>query len=176
MGIQLSQKAIITEGSFGIPLIGFTPPYVVPVLSVLLRLVHYIITSLVSSNFYYVKLFFKKKTYFRVDVKVYYHNAIASSYIAQLTACCLLFNECLLCPRDEESGGILIYPCPSVRPSGYRYMVCPAISSYSFGATALIFCMMFIHIMEVDLFIISYGQARAVFVSYRHTSFLNNHS
>ena len=39
-------------------------------------------------------------------------------------------------------------------------MVCPAISSYSFGATALIFCMMFIHIMEVDLFIISYGQAQ----------------
>jgi hypothetical protein len=36
-----------------------------------------------------------------------------------------------------------------VRPSGYRYMVFPAISSYSFGATALIFCRMFIHIMEV---------------------------
>jgi hypothetical protein len=27
-------------------------------------------------------------------------------------------------------------------------MVCLAISSYSFGATALIFCRMFIHIME----------------------------
>ena len=51
-------------------------------------------------------------------------------------------------------------------------MVCPAISSYSFGATALILCMMFIHIMEVDLFIISYGQAGASFVSYRHASFL----
>ena len=38
---------------------------------------------------------------------------------------------------------------PPVRPSGYRYMVCPAISSYSFGATALIFFRMFIHIMEV---------------------------
>ena len=63
-----------------------------------------------------------------------------------------------------------------VRPSGYRYMVCPAISSYSFGATALIFCVMFIHIMEVDLFIISYGQAGASFVSYRHTSFKKNHS
>jgi hypothetical protein len=37
----------------------------------------------------------------------------------------------------------------SVRLSGYRYMVCPAISSYSFGATALIFFRMFIHIMEV---------------------------
>jgi len=40
---------------------------------------------------------------------------------------------------------ILIYPCLS----GCRYMVCPVISSYSFGATALIFCRMFIHIMEV---------------------------
>jgi hypothetical protein len=48
-------------------------------------------------------------------------------------------------------------------------MVCPTISSYSFGATALIFGMMFIHIMEVDLFIISYGQAEASFVSYKHT-------
>jgi hypothetical protein len=28
-------------------------------------------------------------------------------------------------------------------------MVCPAISSYRFGATALIFCRMFMHIMEV---------------------------
>jgi hypothetical protein len=45
------------------------------------------------------------------------------------------------------------------RSSGYRYMVCPAISFYSFGATVLMFCMMFIYIMEVDLFIISYGQA-----------------
>jgi hypothetical protein len=43
--------------------------------------------------------------------------------------------------------GILIYPCPS----GYRYMLCPAISSYSFRATALIFCRMFIRIMEVCL-------------------------
>ena len=48
-----------------------------------------------------------------------------------------------------KSRGILIYPCPSIRPSGYRYMVCPAISSYSFRATALIFCRMFIHMMEV---------------------------
>ena len=42
---------------------------------------------------------------------------------------------------------------PSVRssvcPSGYRNMVCSAILSYSFGATALMFCRMFIHIMEV---------------------------
>jgi hypothetical protein len=38
--------------------------------------------------------------------------------------------------------------CPHLT-SGYRYMVCLAISSYSFGATTLIFCRMFIHIMEV---------------------------
>jgi hypothetical protein len=48
-------------------------------------------------------------------------------------------------PATKSRGDILIYPCPS----GYRYMACPAISSYSFGATALIFCRMFIHIMEV---------------------------
>ena len=36
-------------------------------------------------------------------------------------------------PRDQKLGGILIYPCPSIHPSGYRYMVCPAISSYSFN-------------------------------------------
>jgi hypothetical protein len=35
---------------------------------------------------------------------------------------------------------------------------------------------MFIHIMEVDLFIIFFGQAGASFVSYRHTSFKKNHS
>ena len=80
---------------------------------------------------------------------------IKSLYIAKETWCCediklLFLCPRLLCPSDEESGGgdILIYPL-SVRPSRYRYMVCPAISSYSFGATALIFCRMFIHIMEV---------------------------
>ena len=72
--------------------------------------------------------------------------------------------------RRDGGGGISIYPlsvrssvCPDidilkmtvvglshfVRPSGHRYMVCPAISSYRFGATALIICRMFIHIMEV---------------------------
>ena len=106
-----------------------------------------------------------------------------------------------LCPCDKESGGILIYPCPSVRIQihglssylllqfwSYSFNIlqdvythnggvhihrisifikysqndrqldlvilfvrphidtCLAISSYSFGATALIFCMMFIHI------------------------------
>jgi hypothetical protein len=51
-------------------------------------------------------------------------------------------------PATKSSEGILIYPL-SVRPSRYRYMVCPAISSYSFGATALICFRMFLHIMEV---------------------------
>jgi hypothetical protein len=53
-------------------------------------------------------------------------------------------------PRRRVRGHINLPPVrPSFRPFGYRYMVCPAISSYSFGATALIFCRMFIHIMEV---------------------------
>ena len=46
-------------------------------------------------------------------------------------------------PRQRVGGGHI-----NLLLSEYRYMVCPAISSYSFGATALIFCMMFIHIME----------------------------
>jgi len=41
------------------------------------------------------------------------------------------------------------WTCHFVCPSGYRYMVRPAISSYSFGATALIFCIRFMNIMEV---------------------------
>ena len=124
----------------------------------------------------------------------------------------------LLCLRDEESRGIFIYPCPSVRPSirssfcpfvlpsvrpsirssvcpsGDRYMVCSTIFSYSFGATALIFCKMFKHIMKVCMStgfwfssnslkmtgswtsFPSDGQAGASFVSYRHTSFFLNHS
>ena len=55
----------------------------------------------------------------------------------------MIGNLMLFYAYDKESGGrgggILIYPCPSVCPSIYRYMVCSAISSYSFGATALIF-------------------------------------
>ena len=56
-----------------------------------------------------------------------------------------------LCPRDYWSGGILFYPCPSVRPfvTLKVCIVCPANFSYSFRATALIFCRMFIYIMEV---------------------------
>ena len=83
---------------------------------------------------------------------------------------------------------------PSVCPSRYRYMVCSTISPYSFRATALIFCRMFIHIMEVCMStgfwfsanilkttgnwssFPSYGQGMASFVSYRHTSFLKIHS
>jgi hypothetical protein len=34
-----------------------------------------------------------------------------------------------------KGGGHINLPL-SIRPSGYRYIVCPAISSYSFGATA----------------------------------------
>ena len=42
--------------------------------------------------------------------------------------------------------------------------------SYSFNI-----CMMLIHIMEVDLFIVYYGQAGASFVPYRQTSFKKSH-
>jgi hypothetical protein len=79
-------------------------------------------------------------------------------------------------------------------PSGDRYMVCSTIFSYSFGATALIFCKMFKHIMKVCMStgfwfssnslkmtgswtsFPSDGQAGASFVSYKHTSFLKIHS
>ena len=60
-------------------------------------------------------------------------------------------RNCFFMPPRRRVGWHINLPPvrTSVRPSGYRYMLCPAISSYSFGATALIFCMMFIHIMEV---------------------------
>ena len=68
----------------------------------------------------------------------------------------ILVELIFLCPRDKESGGHINFPLSvrssvrlSIRPSRYRYIICPAISSYSFRATALLFCMMFIHIMEV---------------------------
>jgi hypothetical protein len=51
-------------------------------------------------------------------------------------------------PPWRRVGGHINLPL-SVCPSGYRYMVCPANSSYRFRATALIFCRMFIHIMEL---------------------------
>jgi hypothetical protein len=36
-----------------------------------------------------------------------------------------------LCPRDYWSGGILLYPCPSIRSSHLVCIVCLANSSYS---------------------------------------------
>jgi hypothetical protein len=53
--------------------------------------------------------------------------------------------------RPSVGPSVRPFVRPSVRPSGYRYMVCLAISSYSFRATALIFCRTFIHIMEVSI-------------------------
>ena len=59
-------------------------------------------------------------------------------------------------------------------------MVCPAISSYSFGATALIFGMMFIHKMEVFLNFIKYLVMRGSWFFYapatksREGEFLSN--
>ena len=45
-------------------------------------------------------------------------------------------------------GGHIVLPL-SVHSSHLVCIVCPANSSYSFRATALIFCRMFIHMMEV---------------------------
>jgi hypothetical protein len=43
---------------------------------------------------------------------------VTSSFVFCVVFCRLLFVLLsFLCPRDKESGGILIYPCPSVRPS-----------------------------------------------------------
>jgi hypothetical protein len=39
---------------------------------------------------------------------------ILKSWIFSIEAC---IQMTFLCPRDEESGGILIYPCPSVLSS-----------------------------------------------------------
>ena len=62
----------------------------------------------------------------------------------------ILLTSLLICmPPRRTVGGHINLPLSVACPFGYRYMVCSAISSYSFGATALIFCRMFIHIMEV---------------------------
>jgi hypothetical protein len=67
--------------------------------------------------------------------------------VLALYICWGLFFVCYFMPLRRRVGGHI--NLPSVRPFGYRYMVCPSISSYRFGATALIFCRIFIHIMEV---------------------------
>jgi hypothetical protein len=42
---------------------------------------------------------------------------VTSSFVFCVVFCRLFFVLLsFLCPRDKESGGILIYPCPSVRP------------------------------------------------------------
>ena len=93
----------------------------------------------------------KKCTYPIKQNKNIYIVTVLCKYKISLGLMCML--NVFLCPHDEESGGILIYLCPSVRPS-VRLFVRPDIdnglsSSYSFGATSLILCRMFIHIMEV---------------------------
>ena len=62
-------------------------------------------------------------------------------------------------PPRRKVGGHINLPL-SVRPDIDTWFF--QLSSYGIGATALIFCMMFIHIMEVDLFIISYGQVGGI--------------
>ena len=76
-------------------------------------------------------------------------NLFSPSYCSSGIQQLPLINSPKKLPFYAPATVILIYPCPSVCPSGYRYMFCSAISSYSFGATALIFCMTFMHIMEV---------------------------
>jgi len=66
------------------------------------------------------------------------------------------FLSVVMPPRQRVEGHINLHlsvrssvrplVCPTV---GYRYMVCPAVFSYRFRAIALIFCRIFIHIMEV---------------------------
>ena len=107
--------------------------------------------------------------HFFISITIFCHVYFPLMWDTVILLCCLcwcVYMFCFVlsvwfvssfCPR--ELGGLLIYPCPSVRPSvrwfvrasGYRYMVCPAVSSYRFGARALIFCRIFIHIMEVYL-------------------------
>ena len=88
----------------------------------------------------YLDYFFKDFTECRLDSR---YNGTVS---LQLYRCCKIM---LFMPPRRRVGAEDINIPLSVCPSGYRYMVCSAISSYSFGATALIFCRMFIHIMEV---------------------------
>jgi hypothetical protein len=67
-----------------------------------------------------------------------------TSNVCEFDVARLIVLLSFLCPRDKESGGILIYPCPFVRPfvrSSDRIYI-HGLSSYSFGATALIFCRM----------------------------------
>ena len=57
-------------------------------------------------------------------------------------------SHCFYAPETRSRGHINLPLSvrPFVRPSGLSgYLL------YSFGATALIFCMMFIHIMEVSM-------------------------
>ena len=83
-----------------------------------------------------------------VGTCIYINSHLISVVQSYIQMAKILKDLLFLCPRDEELGRHINLPL-SICPSGYRYMVCPAISSYSFGATALIFCRMFIHIMEV---------------------------
>jgi hypothetical protein len=73
-----------------------------------------------------------------VGTCIYINSHLISVVQSYIQMAKILKDLLFLCPRDEELGRHINLPL-SVCPSGYRYMVCPAISSYSFGATALIF-------------------------------------
>ena len=57
----------------------------------------------------------------------------------------------LLCPRNYWSGGILFYPCPSIRPFVRHTLVCPA-NSYSFWARPFTFCRQLVRTLKVCIF------------------------
>ena len=103
----------------------------------------------------------------------------------------VVVRSCFLCPRDEESGGILIYPCPFVRLSvriqihGLFSYLLLQFWSYSFNILQDVYT----HNGGVDIHRIlifikylimtgswsscpSYGQAGASFVSYRQMHFI----
>jgi hypothetical protein len=74
---------------------------------------------------------------------------VRSDFLKMKCVCKTQMMPRLTIRNYEQVKSSLVGLSHFVRPSGYRYMVCPAISSYSFGATAVIFCRIFIHIMEV---------------------------
>ena len=109
------------------------------------------------------------------------HANMIKCIIIQLL-CSMDFHWVFYAPATKSWGHINLPPVrpfvrPFVRPSGYRYMVYPAISSYSFGATALIFCRMFIHIMEVCMSTwFWWSDGGIICVLQTHFIFKKNHS
>ena len=60
-----------------------------------------------------------------------------------------ILSKVFMPPQLRVGGGILIYPCPSVRPDIDTWFVRLSPTVLELQATALKFCRMFIHTMEV---------------------------